>query len=105
MLSRSQRIRRGFQWLSVVLAAALLVVGLILITFDVLELDRRHVQQQDTSAAISTLLLGALGLFLACTALWAIVQALGWVVVKIVHRYETHWTCTQMGSGGARDQR
>ena len=46
MLSRSQRIRRGFQWLSVVLAAALRVVGLILITFDVLELDPWHVQQK-----------------------------------------------------------
>jgi hypothetical protein len=90
MISRSQRIKRGFQWLGVVLAAALLVVGLILITFDVLELDPWHVQQQDTPAVISNLLLGALGLSIACMALWALVQALGWVVVRMVRRYETH---------------
>lgn len=89
MLSRSRRIKRSFQWLSVILAGALLAIGLVLMTFDVVELDPWNVQQHDTPNVLTSLLLGALGLFLACAALWAIVQAFGWIIVKILSRHET----------------
>ena len=77
MLSRSRRIKRSFQWLSVILAGALLAIGLVLMTFDVVELEPWNVQQRDTPNVLTSLLLGAFGLFLACAALWAIVKPLG----------------------------
>ena len=38
MLSGEQKIRRGFHWVAVILAALLLAFGLVLITFDVRDL-------------------------------------------------------------------
>jgi uncharacterized membrane protein len=86
MASTDQKIRRGFHWLAVFLAAILLVLGLVLMTFDVGDFWRGGA---DTPISIGDLLLGAVGLLFACVVLWAAVRALGWIVVRLYRRYET----------------
>jgi hypothetical protein len=87
MLSREQKIRRGFHWVAVMLAALLLAFGLVLITFDVRDLW--HPDGEDIPpTSIGDLFLGVLGLLIACVAMWAAVRALGWIVVRIYRRYE-----------------
>jgi len=58
------------------------VIGVVLMAFDVVDLDLWHVRREDILTDIGRLALGALGLLLACTALWAIVRGLGWAVSK-----------------------
>jgi hypothetical protein len=88
MLSNEQKIRRGFQWLAVILAAIVLVFGLVLTGFDVVDLDLWHVQREDLPTVIAGLLTGAVGLSLACVTLWAAVRALGWLMVRLYRRYQ-----------------
>ena len=87
MASTDQKIRRGFHWLAVFLAAILLVLGLVLMTFDVGDF---WLGRADTPISIGDLLLGAVGLLFACVVLWAAVRALGWIVVRLYRRYETN---------------
>ena len=86
MLSTEHKIRRGFHWLAVFLAAILLAIGLVLMTFDVGDLW--HPGQEDITTSIGDLFVGAVGLFFACLALWAVVRAFGWVVIRLYRRYE-----------------
>jgi putative copper export protein len=87
MLSGEQKIRRGFHWVAVMLAALLLAFGLVLITFDVRDLW--HTSEEDIPpTSIGDLLLGVLGLVIASVAVWAAVRALGWIVVRLYRRYE-----------------
>ena len=86
MLSTEHKIRRGFHWLAVFLAAIVLAIGLVLMTFDVGDLW--HPGQEDTTTSTGDLFLGAVGLFFACLALWAVVRASGWVVIRLHRRYE-----------------
>ena len=77
MLPTEQAIRRGFHWLAVFLAAILLVVGLVLMTFDVGDLW--HPGDEDITTSIGDLLLGAAALLFQLP--WrseAVVRALGW---------------------------
>ena len=87
MLSGEQKIRRGFHWVAVLLAALLLAFGLVLITFDV-----RHLWHPDAEdippTSAGDLFLGVLGLVIACVTLWAAVRAVGWIVVRLYRRYE-----------------
>ena len=85
MLSGEQKIRRGFHWVAVMLAALLLAFGLVWITFDLRDLW--HTNEQDISpTSVGDLLLGVLGLVIACVAVWAAVRALGWIVVRLYRR-------------------
>ncbi|MGH8525577.1 MAG: hypothetical protein ACREXY_15650 [Gammaproteobacteria bacterium] len=87
MLATEQKIRRGFQWVAVILAACLLAIGLVLTTFDVGDLW--HADGEDIPpTSIGALILGVVGLLVACVAVWGAVRALGWVVVRIYRRYE-----------------
>ena len=86
MLSTEHKIRRGFHWLAAFLAAILLAIGLVLMTFDVG--DFWHPGQEDITTSTGDLFLGAVGLFFACLALWAVVRAFGWVVIRLYRRYE-----------------
>ena len=86
MLSTEHKIRRGFHWLAVFLAAILLAIGLVSMTFDVGDL--RHPGQEDITTSTGDLFLGAVGLFFACLALWAVVRAFGWGVIRLYRRYE-----------------
>ena len=47
MLSRPQRIRRGFHRLGLFLAAILLTIGLVLMAFDVADLNVWHLRRED----------------------------------------------------------
>ena len=85
MLSTEHKIRPGFHWLAVFLAAILLAIGLVLMTFDVGDLW--HPGDEDITTSIGDLLLGAAALFFSCLALWAVVRALGWVVIRLYRRY------------------
>ena len=61
MLSGEQKIRRGFHWVAVMLAALLLAFGLVLITFDVRDLW--HPDAEDIPpTSVGDLFLGVLGL-------------------------------------------
>ena len=84
MLSRLQRIRRGFRRLGLFLAAILLTIGLVLMAFDVADLNVWHLRREDFPTASIDIGLGALSLVFACLALWATVRGLGWVVSKFV---------------------
>ena len=76
MLTREQKIRRGFHWVAVMLAALLLAFGLVLITFDVRDLW--HPDAEDIpQTSVGDLFLGVLGLLIACVTLWAAVRAVG----------------------------
>ncbi len=87
MLTREQKIRRGFHWVAVILAALLLACGLVLITFDVRDLW--HPAAEDIPPpSVSDLFLGVLGLLIACLTLWAAVRGVGWIVVRLYRRYE-----------------
>jgi hypothetical protein len=87
MLSGEQKIRRGFHWVAVMLAALLLAFGLVLITFDMRDLW--HPNEGDIPPTnIDDLFLGVLGLVIACGTAWAAVRALGWIVVRLYRRYE-----------------
>ena len=87
MLSGEQKIRRGFHWVAVILAALLLAFGLVLITFDVRDLW--HPDAEDIPpTSVGDLFLGVLGLVIACGTVWAAVRALGWIVVRLYRRYE-----------------
>ena len=69
------------------ICALLLALGLVLITFDVRDLW--HPNEEDIPpTSIGDLLLGVLGLVIACVAVWAAVRALGWIVVRLYRRYE-----------------
>ena len=60
MVTREQKIRRGFHWVAVILAALLLALGLVLITFDVRDLW--HPNEEDIPpTSIGALLLGVPG--------------------------------------------
>jgi hypothetical protein len=87
MDATEQKIRRGFHWIAVFLAAILLAVGLALMSFDVGDFWRGS--REDSTISIGDLFLDAVGLLFACVALWAAVRALGWVVVRLYRRYET----------------
>jgi hypothetical protein len=50
MLSTEQKIRRGFHWVAVILAAVLLAIGLVLTTFDVGDLW--HADGEDIPLAL-----------------------------------------------------
>ena len=67
------------------LAALLLAFGLVLITFDVRDLPN---EENIPPTSTGDLLLGVLGLVIACVAVWAAVRALGWIVVRLYRRYE-----------------
>jgi hypothetical protein len=82
MLSRPQRIRDDFHRLGLFLAGLPLVIGVVLMAFDVVDLDLWHVRRADILTDIGDLALGALGVLLVCSALWAIVRGLGWVVSR-----------------------
>ena len=87
MLSGEQKIRRGFHWVAVILAALLLAFGLVLITFDVRDLW--HPDAEDIPpTSVGDLFLGVLGLVIACGTVWAGARALGWIVVRLYRRYE-----------------
>ena len=89
MLTGEQKIRRGFHWVAVILAALLLACGLVLITFDVRDLW--HPAAEDIPPpSISDLFLGVLGLLIACVTLWAAVRGVGWIVVRLYRRCETN---------------
>jgi hypothetical protein len=64
------------------LAAILLVLGLVLMAFDVMDLNLWHIRREDFPTAIIDIGLGAVGLLFACLTLWATVRGLGWVVSK-----------------------
>jgi hypothetical protein len=84
MLFGEKKIKRGFHWLAV-LAAILLVIGLVLITFDLSDLWHGG---PEVPTSIGDLFLGVVGLVFACMALWAAVRAIGWIVVRLYRRYE-----------------
>ena len=86
MLSTEQKIRRGFHWVAVILAALLLAIGLVLTTFDVGDLWHAD-GAVIPPTSIGALILGVVGLLVACVAVWAAVRALGWVVVRLHRRY------------------
>jgi uncharacterized membrane protein YbhN (UPF0104 family) len=87
MLSTEQKIRRGFHWVAVILAAVLLAIGLVLTTFDAGDLW--HADGEDIPpTSIGALILGVVGLLVACMAVWTAVRALGLVVVRLYRRYE-----------------
>jgi hypothetical protein len=55
MLSTEQKIRRGFHWVAVILAAVLLAIGLVLTTFDVGDLMlMERTSRQPASALLSS---------------------------------------------------
>ena len=57
-------------------------------TFDVG--DFWHPGQEDITTSIGDLFLGAVGLFFACLALWAVVRAFGWVVIRLYRDMKTN---------------
>ena len=85
MLFGEQKIKRCFHWLAVFLASILLVIGLVLISFDLSDFWHGGPEVPTT---IGDLFLGAVGLLFACVALWAAVRAIGWIVVRFYRRYE-----------------
>ena len=85
MLFGEQKIKRCFHWLAVFLASILLVIGLVLITFDLSDFWHGG---PEVPTSIGDLFLGAVGLLFACVALWAAVRAIGWIVVRFYRRYE-----------------
>lgn len=88
MLSREQKIRRGFHWVAVILAALLLAFGLVLITFDVRDLWHADGEGDIPPTSIGALIIGMVGLLIACAVVWSAVRALGWIVVRLYRRYE-----------------
>ena len=67
MLFGEKKIKRGFHWLAAFLASILLVIGLVLITFDLSDFWHGG---PEVPTSIGDLFLGAVGLLFACVALW-----------------------------------
>jgi hypothetical protein len=87
MHPKSEGIRRGFHRLALFLAGTLLVIGLVLMALDVADLSR--FRPKEIPSHILSLCLGAVSLAFACMAVWALVDALGWVVSRILLATET----------------
>jgi len=87
MHARSESIRRGFHRLALFLAGTLLIIGLVLMAFDVADLWRFRPKEIPTH--IVSLCLGALSLAFACMAVLALVRAFGWLVLRTLVAAET----------------
>jgi hypothetical protein len=82
--SASQRVSRGFHWLGILLAAVLLVAGLALMVADGVHLRLWDLERSELPVVIGGVLIGLVGLGLACLALYGLVRAIGWVIGRFM---------------------
>jgi hypothetical protein len=79
-MSTAQRVSRGFHRLGLLLAAILFLMGLVMVVADGVHLRLWETKLSDLPVVIGGVLIGLLGLSLACLAVYGIVRAIGWVI-------------------------
>jgi hypothetical protein len=79
-MSASQRVSRGFHQLGLLLAATLLAIGLPLMVADPVRLKLWDAGQGDIQVLVFAVLIGLVGLGVACLAVYGVVRAIGWVI-------------------------
>ena len=79
-MSTSQRVSRGFHRIGVFLSTFVLGVGMVLIISDAIRLRLWDVRLDDLPMVVGGVVLGLIGLALACLALYGLVRAIGWVI-------------------------
>ena len=78
--STSQRVSRGSHRLGLLLAAILFVIGFAFIVADIVYLRLWDIKISDLPVVIGGILVGLLGLTLACLAVYGVVRAIGGVI-------------------------
>ena len=76
----SERLSRGSHRLGLLLAAILFVIGLAAVVADAVHLRLWEAKLSDLPVVIGGVLIGLLGLSLACLAVYGLVRAIGWVI-------------------------
>jgi hypothetical protein len=75
--STSQRVSRGSHRLGLLLASILFVIGLAFVVADIVHLRLWDIKLSDLPVVLGGVLIGLLGLTLACLAVYGIVRAVG----------------------------
>ena len=78
--SASQRVSRGSHRLGLLLASILFVIGLAFVVADIVHLRLWDIKLSDLPVVLGGVLIGLLGLTLACLAVYGIVRAVGWII-------------------------